>query len=464
MDKFDEMIKSSISKEKWEVPESLDDRLNETFENLNRVKKHKKISLKLLISVAIIMTLMVTTVLAINSDEVRQVINTVKLYFQSNKESKYKSGKENIERFSNEVGITVEQNGIKFTLDSIAMDDNYIISFYTIESEKSIPIMGDDLMQSYYKKREFPIINSDVDGKIVRTSDYEAYFESDKKIKGVVRTNLNSTEVRENAEFTVRTTGIFGVNGRWEIKTKLDKSKIEPNSRTIRINKRFDVKDDYSDWSLIIKKVSISPLGNQIVFSNAGNFEKHGIGCFALFDDKGNVLDTISTPVNFDENNEMAVEFLNGNKNSKYVKIVPIKCEIRDWEQKELVIDVDKLPVEVRTNSMGSIVIDGIEFGDNYSKVKYHKKGLAYNGWDLHMNFTDEQGNDPSIGNAIETKNGILRVGTDENAVNRKENGFEYITMYYKEKCDFSKYKQIRINTEPEYELMEDKAIQIDLQ
>ena len=295
--------------------------------------------------------------------------------------------------------------------------------------------------------------------------DREGNFENENKLKAIVKMSIDCVELGEKANFKVKTNEIFGVNGNWEIETILDKSKIEPDAKVINVNKKLELNDDNGTYGIDIKKISISPLGNRIVFSYLGDMEKTGLLQFALFDDKGNSLDIINSGISIGPNINNGFEFLKVNNDTKFIKVVPINQNpIYENEPELAIVDINNLPVEIKVNAKGSITIEEVTFSDNQIRTKYRKNGLAYSGSRVFIDYRDEDGSDVSLDNVIETKSGIKRVGKVEEAVDRKDNSYTRIDTFYKEKCDFSSYKKIYIRPENEYKLLEDKAIQIDLQ
>lgn len=125
MDNFDKKIKQLAKDEKWEIPEDIDNRLDDILYNIEE-KRHSK---NKLFKVAMISTLTITTAFGIEH---------ILEYFSHNKNSIYKPDEKDFVNMGVAVNKTVKDKNIEFTVDNISMDDNYINIFYTVKSKKNI--------------------------------------------------------------------------------------------------------------------------------------------------------------------------------------------------------------------------------------------------------------------------------------------------------------------------------------
>ena len=109
------------------------DNIDEVTKNAIRRGKTKKYQYKkvtkVAASIAVISTLTITTTFA-----VEYIID----YFNHNKQSLYLSDKNDFEKTSNNINLTVKDKGIEFTIDNISIDDNYIMVFHTSKRDKNI--------------------------------------------------------------------------------------------------------------------------------------------------------------------------------------------------------------------------------------------------------------------------------------------------------------------------------------
>lgn len=445
------MVKESISKEKWDTPKSLDERLENTYESLNTIKSHKRFSLKIGVLVASIMMLTITTALAANSETVQNAINTVKNYFSSNTESRYSASKNELEKINDEVGITVEDKGIKVTLDSLSADENFMNLFYTIESNEPIK-RSEKLSERYWDSRFFaPVGSCKINGQYASEGDSEGHFESEHIFKSMVRLKLDNIEIKENDKLTLDFERVLNIEGDWKIETVLDKSKIQQPIKSVKPNEHRIIKRNGIDYDINIEKVSISPLGNIITIR--GN-NKEIFTNFALFDDKGESLDVVKTGAyGSDEGSLNSFEFLKANADTKYIKLVPIDTVRTNQRPEPIIKDMSNLPAEFEMSQNGSIIVEDIKFGKNDVKIKYRKKGLTLSYIEAGIFLRDEDGNQSELG-----------PGGLEEAVDREDNSYTSIFTSYNEEWDFSKCSKISMVPDEEYKLLEDQAIIINLE
>ncbi|WP_010297891.1 DUF4179 domain-containing protein [Clostridium senegalense] len=454
MDRFDEMIKESISKEKWDTPKSLDERLENTYESLNTIKSHKRFSLKIGVLVASIMMLTITTALAANSETVQNAINTVKNYFSSNTESRYSASKNSLEKFNDEVGITVEDKGIKITLDSLSADENFMNLFYTIESDKPIKISEKEMEMISDIKDLSPCGNFTIGENHPVMKDCEVYFESEYKVKAMARLGLNNIEIKENDKLVLELVRVLLVEGDWKIETVLDKSKIQPAIKSVRPNEHRIIKRNGIDYDINIEKVSISPLGNIITIKSNN---KEIFTGFALFDDKGESLDVLPTGVSGigEIGSVNSFEFLKANKDTKYIKLVPVDKRSTRQYPEPIIKDIADLPVEFERASSGSVIVEDIKSDKNTLKIKYRKKGLVHSDIGGAI-FLDDDGNEIE---PLYNEDKWYQI-----AVDREDNSYTAIVTSYNKECDYSKCTKVLMYPEYEYKLLEDQAIIINLE
>lgn len=454
LDKFDEMIKESISKEKWDTPKSLDERLENTYESLSTIKSHKRFSLKIGVLVASIMMLTITTALAANSETVQNAINTVKNYFSSNTESRYSASKNSLEKFNDEVGITVEDKGIKITLDSVSADENFMNLFYTIESDKPIKISEKEMEMISDIKDLSPCGHFTIGENHPVMKDCEVYFESEYKVKAMARIGLNNIEIKENDKLVLELVRVLFVEGDWKIETVLDKSKIQPAIKSVRPNEHRIINCEDIEYDINIEKVSISPLGNIVTIKS--NNEKI-FNNFVLFDDKGESLDVLPTGVSGigEIGSVNSFEFLKANKDTKYIKLVPVDTRSTRQYPEPIIKDIADLPVEFERASSGSVIVEDIKSDKNTLKIKYRKKGLVHSDVGGAI-FLDDDGNEIE---PLYNEDKWYQI-----AVDREDNSYTAIVTSYNKECDYSKCTKVLMYPEYEYKLLEDQAIIINLE
>lgn len=453
MDSFDEIIKNKINNEKWVIPENIDKSMDNTLKNLESKKLKKRISLKVLVASFIIMTLSFTTVLA-NTPQGKEFIRSTIEFFNGGADSKYFSSKDSFEKFNNSIGSMVKDNGIKLTINNIAIDDNFLNIFYTIESDKPISKIEEETLWS--PMFTAPNFQYKIDEKYLDTgnnNDVDAYFESDKILKGMIRENISQINIPQKFNLEVYTSEIFGEKGQWNISTNVDKAHIEEDTLSVKPNKNviFNVNGIKND--VIIEKVSISPFSNQIVLSE--NIDNDGMFCrFALFDDNGNHLDDISSSIRGMSNGKAinSFEFVNENKDMKYITLIPIE---EKEKTEEIVIEeskanINELPCKLNTGEQGNIVVEEVKIEKNIIKVTYKKQGIVLIKPSIF--FYDCNGE---------------RINDDYDGcmtpyVDRTNGTYTEIMSFHDKDIDLSKIKGIGVYNNENFKLLRDQEVRID--
>ena len=181
-------------------------------------------------SIAVISTLTITTTFA-----VEYIID----YFNHNKQSLYLSDKNDFEKTSNNINLTVKDKGIEFTIDNISIDDNYITVFHTSKTDKNINKIDKD---AYLDNL---IISTYMDGERIEESsgiiEHEATYISENELKGIQKIDVSSVDIDNNDEIVFRVNEIFGIEGNWVISTKIDKSKAIDSTYNYNVNKDYTI-------------------------------------------------------------------------------------------------------------------------------------------------------------------------------------------------------------------------------
>lgn len=454
MDSFDEIIKNKINNEKWVVPENIDKSMGNALKNLESKKLRKRIPLKVLVASFIIMTLSFTTVLA-NTPQGKEFIKSTIEFFNGGVDSKYSSSKDSFEKFNNVIGSMVKDNGIKFTINNIAIDDNFLNIFYTIESDEPISKIEEGTLWS--PMFTAPNFQYKIDGKYLKTgnnNDVDAYFESDKILKGMIRENISQINIPQKFNLEVYTSEIFGEKGQWNISTNVDKAHIEEDTISVIPNKNVIFNANGIKHDVTIEKVSISPFGNQIVLSE--NKDNDGMSCgFALFDDNGNYLDDISSSISGVSNGKAinSFEFVNENKDIKYITLIPIE---EKEKPKEIVIEeskanINELPCKLNTGEQGNIVVEEVKIEKNIMKVTYKKQGIVL----INPSIFFYDCNGERINDDCDT--------TMTPYVDRINGTYTEIMSFHDKDIDLSKIKGIGVYNNENFKLLRDQGVRIDL-
>jgi len=436
------------------------DNIDEVTKNAIRRGKTKKYQYKkvtkVAASIAVISTLTITTTFA-----VEYIID----YFNQNKQSLYLSDKNDFEKTSNNINLTVKDKGIEFTIDNISIDDNYITVFHTSKIDKNINKIDKD---AYLDN---PIISTYMDGERIEESsgiiEHEATYISENELKGMQKIDVSSVNIDNNDEIVFRVNNIFCIEGNWEISLKVDKLKSVNNNYNVNkdytINQTYDYNNEKIDikHNINVEKVTISPLANTIrinekptkVFKDwtpmLGN-------SFALFDDKNNSLDVldkggsgVNTKTGIASN---SYEFLKADKDTKLLTLVPISFA-HSVENKELEPQsIGNLPIVFETSEYGKVVIEDIKITDTEIKYTYYKDGVVP-GY-LTLWFYDEEGDEIDISSSVKES---LDRHTGRYTTILKLEGYE------NDISKIRKIKKVSTFSHSDMKLLYDQQIKIDL-
>lgn len=453
-DDFDKMLKEKAHEDDCKLPDSFDRKINDVITSLPYRKKHRSTSIKIAVAAALAAVISVTSVLATNIPAVKNMVSAVVSYFDNTKDTRYFTDKSSFDKFNKAVGVSAENKDIKLTIDNIAIDDNFMNIFYTIENKNPIDMKFNDENKLFEAELSTPFLNYKINGKSVEPgnhNDTDAYFQGDKILKAMARVNVSQINLPKNFDLEISTDEIFKTKGKWGITTTIDKSAVAVETKTAKpnITAKFSVGD--VKHSVTIDKVSISPFGSQIVLServkNNRLFDK-----FALVDDKGNVLDVLNTDErinSFPLKTTNSFEFIKADMSTKYISLVPIKFT-ESGKAVEIKEDIKKLPITFKTCNTGSRVVDKIEFDKNRIKVNYHNEGVEL--WDPAFMFYDANGNKLNLGDCG------LSTSVD------RQNGKYTAILTFNKNIDFSKIAQIGTFAGVDHlELLKDQQVRIDL-
>ena len=446
MSKFDDI----------KIPDNIDEVTKNAIRRGKTKKYQYKKVTKVAASIAVISTLTITTTFA-----VEYIID----YFNHNKQSLYLSDKNDFEKTSNNINLTVKDKGIEFTIDNISIDDNYITVFHTSKIDKNINKIDKD---AYLDN---PIISTYMDGERIEESsgiiEHEATYISENELKGMQKIDVSSVNIDNNDEIVFRVNNIFCIEGNWEISLKVDKLKSVNNNYNVNkdytINQTYDYNNEKIDikHNINVEKVLISPLANTIrinekptkVFKDwtpmLGN-------SFALFDDKNNSLDVldkggsgVNTKTGIASN---SYEFLKADKDTKLLTLVPISFA-HSVENKELEPQsIGNLPIVFETSEYGKVVIEDIKITDTEIKYTYYKDGVVP-GY-LTLWFYDEEGDEIDISSSVKES---LDRHTGRYTTILKLEGYE------NDISKIRKIKKVSTFSHSDMKLLYDQQIKIDL-
>lgn len=452
LDDFDRLLKEKAKKEVFQLPEEVDMKINSIIKSLPNKSPHRKVSIKIALIAAAVATLSITTVFALDTSFGKNIIGQVISYFD-NSSTKYYENKASFEKFNRAVGVAAEDKGIKLTLDNLAIDDNFMNVFFTVENNKPIDMKFTDENKLFEEILSVPLLHFKINGKEMSYSnnnDIDAYFQGEKTLKVMRRINVSQIKLPKNFDLEMYAEEIFKVKGNWSISSTIDKAEVETKSKTVKPNIKATI--DVGDFkhNITIDKVSISPFGSQIIISEKIKddrvFDK-----FALIDDKGGVLDLLGTDLRASGKATNSFEFIKGNVDMKYLRLIPIKAQAEGKELIEEKCSIKQLPIAFKTSSIGSAVVEKIEFKKETIEITYHNEGV--NIWEPCFNFYDANGKEISLGDQGKST-----------SIDRESGRYVQRIKFSNSQVDFSKIAQIGTFTGHNIELIKDQEIKINLE
>jgi hypothetical protein len=379
MNKFDEMIKSKARLETVDVPDGFCERINSLTQNIMRenIKKRTKAPYKVLAASVIIFV--ITGTIAFASPILANMAEGAISYFNAPKEFKYISKQAEYEKYNAEVGISCESNGITLTLDNIAVDDNYINIFYTINSKSPIQLQGEDGDPLKWRLQwTAPVFWYKADGHYIEPAaqvDQDAYLVDQYTMKGMHRFALLD-QLKDNFDLEIYTNSILDAEGQWHIAVNVDKTNVAVETNTVMPNIKATVTtrwdNNISAHKITVKKVSLSPFGNQIVLSERGEniFDQ-----FVLRDDQGNYLPIIPAAIQSSSifKIDNSFEFITKSHPTKSITLIPIMSDGHS-ELKFFTLK-NKLPAELPVNNFGSYILEDLQIDSKKMVAVLYQNG-----------------------------------------------------------------------------------------
>lgn len=455
MDRFDEMVKAKAKGEAVDVPVGFGERIDDMTEKLTKDKGRKKRKASLVALVAVVTLMISTSVIAFATPIGVQMTEGAISYFNAPKEFKYLSKQAAFEKYNAEVGIDCEDNGIRITLDSLAVDDNYIHVFYTLSSEEPIRLLGDEETPLKWRQ-QMSAVNFwfKADGKYIEPAaqgEMDAYSVDEYTMKGMQRFALVD-QLGDNFDLEIYTNHIWHKEGQWHMAVNVDKSSVAAESKTVMPNLKAKMTSGWGDQTkshdITVKKVSVSPFGAQIVLSEKGENTLHN---FVIRDDRGRYLTVIPAATSgsrwFKVDNSF--EFIAEDKDIKSVTLVPI---LSDGHSESVAVDLAALPIRLPVNDYGAYVLEQFET-DAEKMVAVVRQDGAVPIINLEITPTDANGE-------------LLRFATHVDYTYDRETGKITLTYYWGKDVteeDLSRIAGLSYFSNYDFQLNEKEAVTVNL-
>lgn len=382
---FDQLIKNKAKSEIIDVPSGFSERMDSLMANLpEKAKGVRKMPKKILVIAAGFILFASMSVVA--SPLVTEMTSGVISYFNAPRDFKYLSQQGVYEQFNSQVGVSVTDQGITLTVDNLAMDDNYINVFYTVESEEPIRLLGDEESPEQWRINwTAPLFWFKADGRYIdppAQNEIDAYLEDPYTLKGMQRFPVAGT-LGDTVNLEIYTEEILGKKGRWHIPLSVDKSSVAVESLTVTPKIRAKVTTGWNGehrHDITIEKISISPFGNQIVLSERA---ENTFSQFALRDDQGKYLTVIPTGTYGGNSLIKATnifEFIGGRTDMKELTLIPIVSGGEDDgvpAPKMMSVEIGNYPIYMPQSELGGYVMEDLELTKEKAVATYRQEGAV---------------------------------------------------------------------------------------
>jgi len=456
---FDRLLKAKARREALQEPLGFSERVDDLLASLpDKKQKFRRTNKRLFLIAAGFIVF--TSMAVVASPVAYKMTSGVISYFDAPRDFKYLSQKAVFEQFNSQVGISTEDQGIKVTVDNLAIDDNYINVFYTVESAEPIPLRGEEGHPEQWRLSwTAPKFWFKADGRYIEPPaqrEVEAYLENQYVLKGMQRLALMD-KLPDKLQLELYAQEIFNKTGNWHLAMSVDKSSVAVESLTVTPGIKAKVTSGWNGeykHDITIEKVSVSPFGSQVVISERG---ENTFSQFALRDDQGNYLTVIPGATyggSFLHKATNSFEFIGGRTDMRELTLIPLAIGADNDgspapELKTVEIGT-AFPIPMLSSDIGGFVLDSLEITTEKAVATFHQEGPV-----MIM--------DPSFVLLDEKDERIDFVAFEDVDYNR-ETGSITITKIFKNASekDLAKIKKIGYFTQA-IKLNEEEAIRIPL-
>lgn len=378
---LDEKLKARAQREDSPIPKGFDERmdalLHDLPEQVTPIKKRRAPRTAVCIGIAAAMVVGAAAAAPTVLEMARNAIG----YFTQNSGSEYAEYQGKYEKYNAAVGMSDTNGDQTLTIDNLAVDDSYMLVFYTLKSKTPIELAGtDDEPQSWRTSWTAPTFFAQVNGKQLDTTgaiENEATMPDEYTLIGVHRIVLKEA-LPDQFDLLLYDSGSSDINdANFQFAMSVDKSTVavetltvEPKQDfTVDFSTEYDGQTFHMHYKPRIERVSISPFGSTITLSEQA---EDPMTNFVLRDDKGNYLPVISNGsvgggISRATN---SFEFLGADLNTKSVTLIPCIGQYRLHEVKGA---LDSLPLT--DDSTGGYTLESLDVGEHRAVATFSFHG-----------------------------------------------------------------------------------------
>ncbi|WP_346704138.1 DUF4179 domain-containing protein [uncultured Agathobaculum sp.] len=378
---LDEKLKARAQREGSPVPGGFDERmdalLHDLPEQVTPIKKRRAPRTAVCIGIAAALVVGAAAAAPTVLEMARNAIG----YFAQNSGSEYAEYQGKYEKYNAAVGMSDTNGDQTLTIDNIAVDDSYMLVFYTLKSKTPIELVGtDEDPQSWRANWTAPTFFAEVNGKQLDTTgaiENEATMPDEYTLTGVRRIVLKEA-LPDQFDLLLYDGGSSDINdANFQFAMSVDKSAVavetltvEPKQDfTVDFSTEFDGQTYHLHYEPRIERVSISPFGSTITLSEQA---EDPMTNFVLRDDKGNYLPVISNGsvgggIGRATN---SFEFLGANLDTQSVTLIPCIVPYRSHEVKGA---LDSLPLT--DSSAGGYTLESLDIDEHRAVATFSFHG-----------------------------------------------------------------------------------------
>lgn len=378
---LDEKLKARAQRESSPIPEGFHERmdalLHDLPEQVTPIKKRRAPRTAVCIGIAAALVVGAAAAAPTVLEMARNAIG----YFTQNIGSRYAEYQGKYEKYNAAVGMSDTNGDQTLTIDNLAVDDSYMMVFYTLKSETPIELVGTaDEPQSWRTSWTAPTFFAQVNGKQLDTTgaiENEATMPDEYTLTGVRRIVLKEA-LPDQFDLLLYDGGSSDINdANFQFAMSVDKSAVavetltvEPKQDfTVDFSTEFDGQTYHLHYEPRIERVSISPFGSTITLSEQA---EDPMTNFVLRDDKGNYLPVISNGsvgggIGRATN---SFEFLGANLDTQSVTLIPCIVPYRSHEVKGA---LDSLPLT--DSSAGGYTLESLDIDEHRAVATFSFHG-----------------------------------------------------------------------------------------
>ena len=312
-------------KDMIKIPKELDNAILKGFEKGKREKKKDKRKAIFKRSTIAAGVIVVGTAMAgIINPELVSAIPIVGDVFEYFNDGVYKQASDKYEELGKDVNVTIEDNGVKVTLNKVIIDDNILVASLLVESDKFIGYDEWKSPQDFLSTN----VNIFINGKTPNTWGEKVTTVNESTAAIILEANVSDINLgnKVNIDLDISNFTREGktlAKGKWNFNIKAIKGS---ESNIYEVNKSLKLTDE----EINIEKLVVTPLNNRLTFSGiTSEYENFRIdeNKFIVRDNTGKILllDFTSGSVSNKGEYEYSYNILNDLGNTEYIEVIKVE-------------------------------------------------------------------------------------------------------------------------------------------